>query len=327
MDSPKLRNLLFLYFHGKLNKTQFEELSSLLECYTDNEIGDELEYIWRNESISSSTLSPNVKAQILNSLHQRMNKSYKPKLYHWQYWKIAVAAAVIIVVGVSLWVATYPTHHPEQQYTVLAAKGERSQIILPDGTKVWLNSGSSISYGSAYNQENRNISLNGEAYFDVEKNPNLPFDVNLGAIKVQVLGTAFNVSSYKEDSTLSVTLERGSVELKNQGTDKAIGKLVPGEKATFNKSNKQLAITNCDATADGLWRNNILKFEDARASEVMRKLGKWYGVNIITKNMKSDLRYGFTIKGESLKEMLDLVNVITPIKYSINGEEVTIIYK
>ena len=209
-------------------------------------------------------------------------------------------------------------------FTVFAERGQKTQIFLPDGTQVWLNSDSYLSYSSVFNRDNREVTLKGEAFFDVTKDDEHSFTVKAEGINVVVYGTAFNVSAYPDEEMATVSLLRGVVTVENAVESV---QLEPGQQVQIPRDRQSWKLFPCDVEMECLWTQNMLRFENTPAVEVFTKLEKWYGVNIHVENSNSSVKYGFVLKSESLREILDLINRITAIDYQINGEEVNIRYK
>ncbi|WP_304246728.1 FecR family protein [Parabacteroides gordonii] len=324
-----LRELLHKYFHGKLTKKELTDFRSVVNEMSDEMFKKELDFIWNNENdvIPMDTLTKN---NILQSVHNIIDHKaiVVKRVFNW--WKIAAIIMLpILLINISLLFMDNKEEYVAnvQEYTVLSGKGQKNQILLPDGTHIWLNSESEISYTSDFNQSNRSIKLKGEAFFDVKKNEYLPFNVEVDSINIQVLGTAFNVSAYADDPNIKVSLERGKVEVRMHDDNSFLATLNPNEQATIDKKSIVTTITDCEAYTESIWRQNVLKINNIYTDEMIKKLERWYGVHINVQNMPVSKRYGLTIKEESLREMLELINSITPIIYRIEGEEVTISYK
>lgn len=324
-----LRELLHKYFHGKLTKKELTDFRSVVNEMSDEMFKKELDFIWNNENdvIPMDTLTKN---NILQSVHNIIDHKaiVVKRVFNW--WKIAAIIMMpILLINISLLFMDNKEEYVAnvQEYTVLSGKGQKNQILLPDGTHIWLNSESEISYTSDFNQSNRSIKLKGEAFFDVKKNEYLPFNVEVDSINIQVLGTAFNVSAYADDPNIKVSLERGKVEVRMHDDNSFLATLNPNEQATIDKKSIVTTITDCEAYTESIWRQNVLKINNIYTDEMIKKLERWYGVHINVQNMPVSKRYGLTIKEESLREMLELINSITPIIYRIEGEEVTISYK
>lgn len=208
--------------------------------------------------------------------------------------------------------------------TIEVPYGEQSQITLYDGTKVWLNSGTKFRYPVVFNAKTRNVFMEGEAYFNVSKDAEHPFVVSAGQLKVQVLGTHFDVCAYPDDDAFSTTLVEGSVNVINTTNGKGV-KLKPGEQVILNRETDELKHLNVDTELYTSWKENLLKFEDAPFEEVIQKMERWYDVKIkVDPAINTKERYTMTIKTESLREMLQLISRTTKIKYEIKVNTVLI---
>lgn len=243
----------------------------------------------------------------------------------------SVAAMVALVLGFAL---SYLFNNPGESWqadrlenVIMAPPGQKTQLLLPDGTQVWLNSGSRLSYNYQYSTTDRVVNLEGEAFFDVKKDPQYPFIVKAGAVDVKVHGTAFNVSAYADEENIMVALLRGKVSLLSAADQNILTYLSPDQIATVSKNNLSCRVEACDAEIESSWHHNLLKFEGMPVDEVWKKLERWYGVDITLANVDPSRAYWFTVKTESLTELLEMINKITPIDYRLNGKEVTIRYK
>lgn len=243
----------------------------------------------------------------------------------------SIAALVALVLGFAL---SFLFDRQETSWqaaglenVVMAPPGQKTQLVLPDGTEVWLNSGSRLSYNYQYSTRDRVVSLEGEAFFDVKKDTRYPFIVKAGAVDVKVHGTAFNVSAYADEENVMVSLLRGKVSLLSAAGQNLLTYLSPDQAATVSKKDLSCQVTDCDAEIEASWHLNLLKFEGVSSEKVWKKLGRWYGVDITLSNVNPSKAYWFTVKTESLTELLEMINRITPIEYKLNGEEVTVRYK
>ena len=211
-----------------------------------------------------------------------------------------------------------PVVEEAQLKECFVANGEQKQVKLPDGTKVWLNSGSTLEYAADF-MENREVALNGEALFDVTKDNRHPFVVLASEVKVKVHGTCFNVNSYPKDENIRVTLFRGSVSLEAGGKE---AYLYPGEIAALNKRDKTLNITSADMFYESFWASESVRFEAKSLRYITRYLEKWYNVKIeVDPTIPDSQAYTFTIKDESLEVILRIMSRINPIAYTFDEDD------
>jgi len=198
---------------------------------------------------------------------------------------------------------------------IIIPYGKRSEITLADGTHIWLNSGSKLCYPSEFKADSREVSLSGEAFFEVKSNPKKPFYVYTKDIRIKVLGTSFNVSSYKEDNTLQTVLLHGKVSAgKNKLFAKTID-LVPGERMIYDKSRDNFSKDKVDVNLYASWVNGYLIFDNIPITEVYKKLKRYYnqdivageGLETITFSGKLDLK-------ENLKDVLENISFASSVK-------------
>ena len=159
--------------------------------------------------------------------------------------------------------------------------GKKSDIVLADGTHIWLNSGSQLSYPVKFEADSREVYLSGEAFFKVKTNPNKPFYVITRDVKVKVYGTSFNISSYDEDKTIETVLVEGRISAgKNKMFAKTIN-IVPGERMTYDKKNETLSTDKVDVKMFSSWVNGYLVFENVPLIEIFKKLERLYNKKIV----------------------------------------------
>lgn len=254
-------------------------------------------------------------------------KSYTRKLLI----KVAgIAAMVAIIVGVAATVfvkSTIDSAFLSQSVTTIETmQGQKMQMTLPDGTKVWLNSGSKLTYAGDFNRSERIVNLEGEAFFNVTKNQSKKFKVRTSDVDIVVKGTSFDVSAYNDDREISVSLLEGKVVITDK-TGKYMTDLNPDELAIISRQNLKYTLFKDDANTYRSWTQDQLIFYNEDIYEVTKKLERWYGINIKLVNPDEKQKYTFSVKTESLRELLELFNKLIPIDYKINGKEVTIINK
>jgi len=162
--------------------------------------------------------------------------------------------------------------------TLSTPKGGQYQLILSDGTKVWLNAASSITYPTSFKSGERKVSLKGEAYFDVAKNKKQPFKVITDRQELTVLGTQFNINSYDDEPETKTTLLEGSVQISSSNTKQSI-LLSPGEQSAL-KENGKIKVSAVNTENAVAWRSGLFQFQDSDIQEAMRQLSRWYNVAI-----------------------------------------------
>lgn len=202
---------------------------------------------------------------------------------------------------------------------ISSPSGVRSEIVLPDGSKVWLNAESTISYPVPFNSRGRHVKLTGEAFFQVKKDKKNPFQVESGKVNVTVLGTRFNFKAFPGDETIEVTLEEGKVRLSSTGYKR--GRLIeldPGERAVINKKSNDIRTSAGNIEKYIGWCEGKLIFDNTPLPEVARLLERWYGVEVqITDPKILTCQISSTFENESLHQVLALLELASPIKASL----------
>jgi transmembrane sensor len=189
-------------------------------------------------------------------------------------------------------------------YNVMSTpKGRQFNLVLPDGSKVWLNAASSIRYPIVFAGKERMVEITGEAYFEVARNTSFPFKVKVNdETEIEVLGTHFNINSYENEASINTTLLEGSVRVKNnQGTIV----LKPGQQAQSAKQEKIKILQEVDVEKVMAWKNGFFNFQDATLQEVMRQLERWYDIEVVYEKNVPELEfYGKMGKDLSLAAVL-----------------------
>lgn len=205
--------------------------------------------------------------------------------------------------------------------TLSTPTGGQYNIVLADGTKVFLNAVSSIKYPTQFNGDQRVVELEGEAYFEVAKNKNKPFIVKSDNQTIEVLGTHFNVHAYDNESVVKTTLLEGSVAVtaKNQ---KAI--LKPGQQSNISNGSSKIAVKEVDTEAAIAWKNGRFKFDNADLKSVMKQLERWYGIKVEYRGDVSDVRFnGGTFRNKNLSEVLKVLE-LSNIKFKVEGKTIIV---
>ncbi|RAJ82112.1 FecR protein [Chitinophaga dinghuensis] len=204
--------------------------------------------------------------------------------------------------------------------TLSTPKGGQYCVILPDGTKVWMNAASELSFPSAFNGRERSVTLTGEAYFEVTGTADRPFIVNTRNQQVQVLGTSFNINAYDNEPMISTTLITGKVKV-SAGNKSAV--LLPGEQLQHNSSSWQI-LRNPDTDAVMAWKNGYFSFSNADINTVMKQLERWYDIKVViaTKN-KSHQFVGEIPRNLTLDKAMEILKQ-SGITYTIQERTVTI---
>lgn len=205
--------------------------------------------------------------------------------------------------------------------TISVPRGGQYQIALPDGTKVWLNSATTLTYPVAFAGRERMVTLTGEAYFEVAKNKALPFKVNANGTAILVTGTTFNVAAHSDEKVVKTTLLTGRVEVA-QGFQKAV--LEPGQQAT-SSSPTGIQTKHVDTDYAIAWVNGDFLFEDQDIQTIMRDVARWYNVDVIFKGAIPSKRFGGTYtRSKGLEELLGYLASLSGMHFNLEERRVTV---
>lgn len=209
--------------------------------------------------------------------------------------------------------------------TVTAGKGEKAEITLADGSRVWLNSGSSLTYNETFSRKERNVYLTGEAYFEVAKDKKHPFTVKTREMDIQALGTTFNVSAYDAEQFFSSVLLEGKVKVSAHGQEYI---LEENERAIYDKTNNILSTDKVYASDFVEWKNGNLYFQNRSFEEIANTLARVFNVEIgfVSKELRP-IRFTGTLGGSSIRNTLDILSLTSPMRYEMNGTVIELYYE
>lgn len=289
------------------------------------------------EQLTSGDSGNNSQKEVLDRIRSRINQEdsefgfetrSRMALSRW----LKVAAAVVLVAGAG-WLVSQKISTPAQEIAsnVTIEKsnptGQKSSFVLSDGTLVKLNAESKLVFAENFDDKKREVFLEGEAFFDVKKDPARPFVVHTGQLSTTALGTSFNIEAYNGESPIKVSLVTGKVKVAHM--DSSIDDLLldPDEMATFDIGQKRLSRESFDPELVLAWKNQTLYFKDAGLANMTKTLERWYGVSIEVSG-KKPIETSFTgkFKDKSLEYVLDVLSQNQQnFAYSISGKKIKII--
>ncbi|HEV2480304.1 MAG TPA: FecR domain-containing protein [Puia sp.] len=345
--------LASLKLSGEATPEETEDLAGLLRDHPEWGLRmEQLTNIWRqkpadlNKETHFNRHLQRLSTHLSNPVLQYEQAPARPKLRRLTRWLIPTAAALIgaiVLIAIHKQNATPPGGYN----TVTTRSGSRSKLQLPDGTLVWLNADSKLTYRIDDQNPTREVQLTGEAWFDVAKDQNRPFILHTQTIDIRVLGTMFNVQCYGNEKNTEASLFQGSVEVtvKNLPDKKII--LRPSEKLTVH--NNEVAVSDIKTKAgepddeplmtlgkvhfqqkdssyiESLWTKNQLAFDNRSLEEVAKQVERWYGVHItITDEKLKTARFSGVFEDETLAQVMDALKLIGDFHYTIHKKEVTI---
>ncbi|MEJ5962004.1 FecR family protein [Pedobacter immunditicola] len=348
MDKHRIHELLARKLAGEATQLEIDELNELMAKYPDSIYYDEiLGQLWLKSP--STEMMPEI--DIVYHCHQ---DKYKNELAHAKRLsltalniktKISLISALLIILIAGLFVFT-TKDTAASKIQIIAGKGMRKKINLPDGTIVWLNSDSKLTYNTTINEDKKRVVfLTGEAYFDVAHHLKRPFFVRTNKISIKVLGTKFNVKAYATDQKSEATLINGSIELSvnNKPEQKIIlnpsekfalvEKKETGEKQKVVPNDITLMIENVNPVQIGnqvyieetSWKDSKLVFRNETFEEMKPKLERWYNVKIHLKSQKTgSYRFTGVLKDENIEEALTAMQLIKPFNFKLTDHDVII---
>lgn len=226
------------------------------------------------------------------------------------------AAAIVGVMVLAAGLAYWFRNKAEELVVASAAHGQVREMLLPDGTKVWLNQSSVLKYPRAFEGKERHVYLDGEAYFEVARNHEKPFMVKSPAMDVRVLGTSFNIKCRPDNSFAETTLIEGEVEVKDK-SDKGRITLLPGQKAVLNRVTGRMQVKQVDPKMEIVWHNDLIPFEKSSIFQIAAALERFYGVKIIlSPDVDSTNTYsGVLKKKDNIESVLNSLRNSIPFNY------------
>ncbi|MBL1409811.1 FecR family protein [Sphingobacterium faecale] len=329
-DNDYFLKLVELYMTRRITDEEYQQLARFLRKHEQNRLFF--------ENVVNSTLPLSNVETAFEKLKQKMPDQPRRKkntIFRLSVWKYA--AAVILLMFVFAAVIYSSREKTDISLVYQAPLGKRLHYALPDGSQVWLNGGSSLKLEDRFGENDRRVTLLGEAYFDVKHDSHKPFLVNADELHIKVVGTTFNVRAYPDEVWRETTLLSGRVELTVDAVDRSEGNIEPktytmspGEKVSVNKNQSGVVDKKDIKEQEGLqnsavWKDNVLVFENDPMPYVQSKLEKWYGVKIEIRNEELiHNHFSGKFKETSIEEVLKLLKETGGIK-SIRKEQDAII--
>ncbi len=243
------------------------------------------------------------------------------------YSALRIAAVLLTGLFIGFYVSTLNFSSEPEYYAAHSPKGSISEVILPDGSVIFLNADSRIKYNLEGKENFREVFLQGEAWFEVAKNKKKPFIVHTDAFDVKVTGTQFNIKAYDNENEVTATVEDGSVVIQSSKNFNIGEELVlkPGEQLVLYKETKDASVKKVNTKWFTSWKDNKLIFINMELKDLVVLLERKYGVDIEVKRKEiMELHFDGTIKDESIIEILEILKKTLPIDYKIEGQKIEI---
>lgn len=204
--------------------------------------------------------------------------------------------------------------------TITTPRGGQYQVVLADGTKVWLNSESSLKFPATFSGKERHVELTGEAYFEVAKNKSMPFNIAVNKMSIEVLGTHFNVNAYSDEDAIKTTLLEGSVKLASGNTTAL---LKPGEQAVLQQHDFKINKVNTEETV--AWKNGYFMFDNENIQSIMKKVARWYNVDVVYTGNVDERGFGGTVsRFETVAGVLKSLELTGTVHFKLEGRRITV---
>ncbi|MBZ4192483.1 FecR family protein [Niabella beijingensis] len=346
MEQTRLFELLLKRKEGIINLDEQLELKRLMSAYTSTEVIEEyLNVLFDHRLVAEGVTDPDSVERSLEVLNKKLEHTNRAKrLNRWR--PVGIAAAAIFLVGIGLFGLFHYMGSPGAMQVVSTKGQSKTSLVLPDGSKVWINEKTVLRFSNDLGREQREVYLEGEAYFDIVKNKNKPFVVHTRNMDVRVLGTEFNVRAYGNEYSSETTLIRGRVEvLLNQKKEEKVV-LHPNEKLVIqNKdgSNRKRAAESGDTARPVIaiskvfpngadsgfletqWLKDNIRFDQQPLKTIIPMLEKWYGITIVLHDPSlGEMRFSGKIDKETLPEVLESFKLSGGIQYRMDKDTVII---
>ena len=294
---------------GMRNKNTVPDVKTIGDT---QKILDSIEMLKKMETIDTQKALVKVK--------NRLDYSRKGKWI--QVVQRAAAILLLPLLTFSIWQYSQINNfnHAIAQNSITTPPTLRSVFTLPDGTKVWLNGNTTITYPTFFKGKERLVELNGEAYFKVAHNKQQPFIVNIGKIFIEAVGTEFNCMAYNDDNKNETLLTEGKVNilLKGMKGRKTVATLSPNEMVVFDNNQQHFNIRKVDPTKYIAWKKGQIIFKNDALSDVFQRLERWYNVEFVyDDNLKKDYAFTGSFEGEELTQILNYIELTTPVRFEV----------
>lgn len=313
MNHHDLRALLEKYHRHECSPEEEALLNAFFDSYTKKNQ-------WRKWEVADAAA---YESDLLDSIKEGIKRKEKqvvlgyPQKNAYRKVRVFAYASIVLLIAVAAYFFLAIDPGPSM-ITKITQKGQKANIVLSDGTTIRLNAESALVYPEVFDETSRQVTLAGEAFFEVTENPVKPFIIRSGDLKTTVLGTSFNIHAYPGDTSIAVTVASGKVKVESfpdNESDNTLEEgrgvlLIPNQKATYNITSNNINTTKVDASHFTAWKDGIIRFDDIPLKQAAQILERWFNVTITFEN--EDIGDCF-MKGKYINE--NLVNILESIKY------------
>lgn len=325
MDSERYIELMERYLRHEATSEEKEELSQWIEtAQMKSTFGEVYRERWNAASLELDDATRDEMWQALSQQIKAEHSAGRRRVLKTVY---RVAAVILLPIVVFLAVVAYyeggKSDADNTPFSFVVDSGQKASMTLPDGTKVWLNSATKLSYYPSYNRDDRRVYLNGEAYFEVAKNPDKKFVVSCQGVEIEALGTTFDVKGYDDDAKISTSLLEGAVKVSYEGQSVL---LAPQEEVSFDKEMQLFAKSSiADCRQVDFWRRNILYFRSATLAEIAKTMERLYGISVVFESEElKNISFSGSIRNNSLTNAFYIISLTYPLTYEIDRDVVKI---
>jgi transmembrane sensor len=208
--------------------------------------------------------------------------------------------------------------------TITTPRGGQYQVILSDGSQVWLNAASSIRFPVVFTGNERRVDITGEVYMEIARNEQQPFKVNTGRSTVEVLGTHFNINAYEDESEIRTTLLEGKVKVRPNNNPAVEKTLTPGQQSAIDHSNNISIINNADLEEAVAWKNGRFQFNSADLKSILRQLARWYDVEVEYRGNTNMHFTGQLTRKENVQKVFEMLQLTGEVHFTVEGRKIIV---
>lgn len=326
-----MKDIIIRFFDQTISSNEKKQLHDWLkESEQNRKEFLEMHDIWASSALINKKFNAEKAMEVFIENMKKLDDSQRKhkKLKRFIQLASGVAATIALLFYINYADRLRDSVESRDNYThVVKAQQSKERIVLPDGSVVWIDKGSVLSYSDRFNKQTRGVKIEGKAFFDVAKDKNKPFIVDLGEDKIKVYGTSFNVRNLIKESDVEIVLLTGSVGLELSGAQQNII-LKPNERVVYSKVSKDSHIETVDASKFNIWTQDKLTFDNNTLSNVIPCLEIWYDVTIdCPEDLANNTRVSFTILNETKEQMLKVLALVAPVDYTVKDNHIFIYSK
>lgn len=323
--------IIVKYLDQSAGKEEMEELLNWLKADKENrKTFDELKDIWYS---SKAAIGNDIETEIaLEKLHEHIRlkideKKQRKQRRHKTFIASGIAASLLIILSLVFFTDHQSISDQKEivmMNRVIAPSGTKVDVVLPDGSHVWLDSSSELTYPESFAEGQRTVSVTGKAFFNVVKDSLSPFTVNTKKMMITVLGTSFEVSDFNQENIAETTLRTGKIKVKLEGLDQTLI-LKPDEKLSYSGKENNFKIEPVNAQVLSIWANKEFRVENQTLAEIIPSLEQWYKIKIdCPDDLAQKTKVDFVVTDETKEQLFKVLAIVAPIRYTINENHISI---